>query len=152
MSRVCVVQSHHGYPVDADRLWAVAADWDALAEANRGMVAQYGLPGGRFRSGQKLAIEVSGFGVMPRQPYEIEILECDDAARVMVSRERGAGIRAWNHRMWVETCPQGEGSRLHDRIEIDAGPMTPAFALWARVLYRRRHPRRMRMLGVAGRA
>ena len=139
-----VVETSHPYAVDPDRLWTVASDWQALGEVNRGMVSQYGLPEGRFRAGQTLEIEVSGFGLMPRAPYVIEILDCDDRAWVMTSREHGAGIRSWEHRMWIEPMPNG--CRLMDRVEIDAGPMTLPFALWARALYARRHPRRQRLL------
>ena len=38
------------------------------------------------------------------------------------------------------------GSRLTDRIEIDAGLLTPLFVMWARYLYKARHKPRMRML------
>ena len=33
-----------------------------------------------------------------------------------------------------------------DRIEIDAGLMTPVFAAWARYLYRARHAPRVKLL------
>ena len=141
------VESSHCYPVKADRLWTVAADWDALAEADRGMVRQIGLPGGRFRKGQRLEIEVSAFGLLPPRPYVIEILDCDDAAFRMTSREEGTGIRSWTQRMRVEA--KGERSRLHDRIAMDAGPAMPLFAAFARWMRRRRHAPRMRMLGLA---
>lgn len=142
-----VVETAHDYPVAPELLWDVAIDWRRLGEVNRGMVTQIGLPEGRFTAGQRLEIAVSAFGLLPAKPYVIEILECDDARRTMISREHGAGVKSWNHEMRVEATP--EGCRLLDRIEIDAGVLTRAFAAWARLLYRRRHKPRLRMLGLA---
>lgn len=142
-----VVETAHYYPVAPELLWDVAIDWRKLGEVNRGMVTQIGLPEGRFETGQRLEIGVSAFGLLPAKPYVIEILECDDALRVMVSREHGAGVKSWDHVMRVEET--AGGCRLIDRIEIDAGMMSRAFAAWARLLYHRRHKPRLRLLGLA---
>lgn len=134
----------HDYPVSPDRLWALATDYEALARVMEGVVAFDGLPEGRVREGQKIDVMVSLFGKLPAQPYHMEVVECDDSRMVLRSSETGVGVKAWRHTMRV--TPTAEGSRLTDRIEIEAGVLTGLFALWARYLYGARHKPRLRLL------
>lgn len=132
------------YSVPAEVLWALATDYGALAEIMKSIATFTGLPSGRAQTGQKLDVMVSLFGKMPSQPYTMEVLECDDARMILRSSERGAGVKAWRHTLTVTKTETG--SRLRDHIEVDAGFLTPVFALWARYLYRARHKPRQALL------
>lgn len=138
------VRVEHDYPVEPRELWANATDYQALQEVMRGIVAFDGLPDGRTKTGQKLSIQVSLFGMLPSQPYYLEVVECDDDLMVLRSNEKGAGVKSWQHTLSV--TPTHDGSRLTDEIAIDAGLLTPVFEMWARYLYKARHKPRMRML------
>ncbi|WP_417309175.1 SRPBCC family protein [Devosia sp.] len=138
------VRLEHEYASPAAEVWALATDLDALSKIMDGVVTFEGLPSGRVYQGQKIAVRVSLFGKLPPQPYFMEVLECDDAAMILRSIEKGAGVKSWRHTLTVE--PLQSGSRLRDLIEIDAGWMSWAFALWARFLYGKRHEPRVRML------
>jgi len=63
------------------------------------------------------------------------------------ARDGGPGglIRQWDHTMLVE--PEGAGTRYTDRVEVDAASLTPAAALFARLLYRHRQNKWRRLLG-----
>ena len=132
------------YPVSVERLWAVATDYDALTKIMEGIAVFEGLPPGRAKTGQKLNVMVSLFGKLPRTPYYMEVLECNDDNMVLRSTERGAGVKSWRHTLTVKATPSG--SRLTDRIEIEAGILSSVFALWAKYLYSARHKPRMKML------
>ncbi|MQQ10463.1 hypothetical protein GFB49_18520 [Epibacterium sp. SM1979] len=121
----------------------MATDYAALSEVMEGLVSFEGLPAGRTQTGQRLEVMVSLFGKLPAQPYRMEVLECDNQRMILRSSERGAGVKTWLHSLKVTKIETG--SRLHDRIEIDAGMLTPVFALWARYLYRARHKPRLRL-------
>ncbi|KAJ04716.1 SRPBCC family protein [Sulfitobacter mediterraneus] len=140
------VEIEHDYAVPAERLWALVTDYDALAVVMAGIVSFDGLPEGRTRTGQSFDLMVSLFGKLPPQPYHMEVVLCDDDAMVLRSSEKGAGVKSWEHCLTV--TPTAQGSRLTDRIEIDAGWMTPIFARWAKFLYRARHKPRLRILGL----
>jgi hypothetical protein len=132
------------YTASPARLWAVATDYDALSEIMQGIASFEGLPKGRTRTGQKMTVMVALFGKLPKQPYYMEILECDDNRMILRSSEKGAGVKSWHHTLTVSET--AAGSRLTDRIEIDAGMLTPLFALWAKYLYRARHKPRQQFL------
>jgi len=134
----------HEYAATAQEVWALATDLDALKQIMEGVVRFDGMPSGRVFQGQRINVLVSLFGKLPPQPYFMEVLECDNDAMVLRSVEKGAGVKSWRHRLSVES--QGSGCRLRDVIEIDAGWMTWAFAIWARYLYRKRHEPRVRLL------
>jgi hypothetical protein len=141
MKKVIVVNE---YEASAEQLWMLATDYDALGEVMQGIASFEGLPSGRTKTGQKLDVMVSLFGKLPSQPYKMEVLECDDARMILRSSEQGAGVKSWQHTLTVNAV--GTGSRLTDSIEIDAGLMTPIFALWAKYLYGARHKPRLKLL------
>lgn len=132
------------YDASPEAVWRVATDYAAFAEAVRGLLSFEGLPEGRVRQGQVIDTRFRLFGLLPPQDYRMRLVEVDDTRRTFLSEEEGAGVRRWTHRLTVDPTP--DGARLTDEIEIDAGPMTPLYTAWARLLYRRRHPVRQRLL------
>ncbi|MBU2981702.1 SRPBCC family protein [Lentibacter algarum] len=132
------------YPVPAAELWALATDYGALAQVMQGIAAFEGLPKGRAVTGQKLNVMVSLFGKLPNQPYFMEVLECDDERMILRSSEKGAGVKSWKHTL--EVTETADGSRLSDKIDIDAGWLTSIFAVWAKYLYSARHKPRLKLL------
>ena len=139
-----VVTLSHDYPYPPEMVWNIATDFAALEEVMKGRIAFSGLPEGRTRTGQIIDVGVSLFGVLPEQPYRMEVLECDDEAMVLRSSELGAGVKKWDHTLTV--TPLENGARLSDRIEIEAGHLTPLFAAWAKYVYKSRHAPRLRLL------
>jgi len=134
----------HDYPYPADLVWAVATDLDHLRAVVQGLLKFKSLPSGKIEQGLILHVEVSLFGRMPYQPYDMTVVELDDQARCFRSDEKGAGVNYWRHHLRVvETAT---GSRIEETIEVDAGIMTWAFAAWAKFMYRKRHRPRLEIL------
>ena len=134
----------HDYPYAPERVWQLATDYGALAQVMEGVVSFKGLPDGRVYTGQNISVMVSLFGKLPAQPYSMEVLDCDDTNMVLRSSEKGAGVKSWRHTLRVvETEIE---CQLIDRIEIDAGLLTPVFRQWANYLYKARHKPRLRLL------
>lgn len=147
MRTPAVVSISYEYPVSADDLWRVAADWRCLEQASRGLLRYGPLPAGKILAGQSLVVDISLFGLSPWFPWTIIIDTLDPERRLMRSIEFGGAARWWLHDMEVEETPRG--AVLRERIQIDAGPLTFGYALFANALYRRRHGPRKRMLGLA---
>ena len=145
---VGVVHVVSEYACDADTLWAVTKDLDALVDMNARMVRMTDVPSGDMYTGQEFTAQVSLFGLLPPQPYGIRILSVDDTARQFRSTEHGSGVKSWNHTGSVEAT--ATGSRLIDHIEIDAGWKTPLVVAWANLMYRARHKPRLRLLDQRG--
>ncbi len=135
---------HTDYPVSTERLWEVAIDYGALARVMKGLVSFEGLPAGSAQAGKKLNVSVSLLGLLPKSPYVIEVLTCDSDAMIMKTVEYGSGVKSWRHTMTVSETP--EGSRLTDRIQIEAGILTWPAAMFARYIYRARKEPRMQIL------
>lgn len=64
----------------------------------------------------------------------------DDTTRTLSSRERGGVLRTWDHDI-VVTPVDATHCRYLDRIEIDAGPVTPLVVRYARWFYGMRQRR-----------
>ncbi len=135
----------HPYSYPARQVWAVATDLDHLETVTAGLLAFRDLPSGAIYQGQHLTVQVSLFGTLPYQPYEMTVIEFDQDTMMFRSNEVGAGVKSWRHSL--DVIAQGEGHcRIEEQIEIDAGVMTPIFAAWARFMYRKRHAPRLRIL------
>lgn len=63
------------------------------------------------------------------------------------ARDGGPGglITRWDHTMLV--MPEGDGTCYTDRVEVEAGALTGAAALFARTLYRHRQKNWRRLVG-----
>lgn len=134
----------HDYDATPDAVWQVATDFDALAEAVKGLITYENLPTGRIEAGQEIAVRFSLFGKLPWQDYFMRVEAMDDSARWFQSHEHGGPVRAWRHHLQV--LPTGTGARIVESIAIDAGAMTWLYALWGRFMYARRHAPRQRLL------
>lgn len=128
----------------AGKIWNLCKDFQALSKVCDGVVAFEGLPLGSCFEGQRLTVQVRLFGLFPAQTYHMHVVSLDDDLRILQSAEQGAGVKTWAHRIWVEDT--GTGAILHDRVELDAGWLTPLFALYARFFYNHRHRRRLKLL------
>ncbi len=138
------VKLSHEYPFSAEHVWAVATDLDHLQTVTRGLLEFRDLPSGQIHDGQHIKVQVSLFGKLPYQPYEMTVVTCDQATMSFQSEEVGAGVKSWRHVLTV--VPTDTGSRIEEEITIDAGIATRVFATWARFLYRKRHMPRLRIL------
>lgn len=138
------VRLSHIYDHAPADVWRVATDLDCLKEAVRGLLKFEGMPSGAIHKGQVLDVTVSMFGILPAQPYRMELIEFDNVTHKFVSREEGMGVEHWQHSLRV--VPHVRGAELIDEIEIEAGWRTGLIAAWARYMYKRRHGPRLTML------
>lgn len=80
------------------------------------------------------------FGVVPFARHHLHIARIDESTRTMSSREYGGLITTWNHD--IEVVPIDAATcRYRDRIEIEAGVVTPVVVVYARWFYRLRQRR-----------
>jgi len=70
----------------------------------------------------------------------LHIAKIDEEARTLSSREQGGLLKRWDHDI-VVTQVGPETCSYHDRIDIDAGMMTPIVVAYAHWFYRMRQRR-----------
>ncbi|QPH52839.1 SRPBCC family protein [Pontivivens ytuae] len=94
---------------------------------------------GRYRAWMLLV------GVLPMGRQWIDISFPDE----FTLRDNGAGdlVRRWDHWIFVEA--EGNGTRYTDRVDVEAGLLTPFIWFFARVFYAHRQ-RRWRALAADG--
>ncbi|MFN3216880.1 MAG: hypothetical protein ACE367_10325 [Acidimicrobiales bacterium] len=79
---------------------------------------------------------------VPFSRHRITVESIDDDRRALQSDEAGGPIRSWRHLITVDEVPgDPDRCRYTDRIEIDAGILTPGIAAFAHVFYRTRQRR-----------
>ena len=139
-----LVRLSHIYDHSPEAVWTVAIDLDCLKEAVRGVLVFEGMPSGAITQGQVLDVTVSMFGLLPAQPYRMEVVAFDASALCFQSNEQGMGVQHWLHSLRI--VPHVRGAELIDEIEIEVGWCTPLIAAWARFMYKRRHKPCVEML------
>lgn len=86
-------------------------------------------------------------GLLPVSRHRIEVVDVDHARRRALTDERGGLVRTWRHELRVRPIDDAT-CRYTDRIDIDAGVVTPVVVGFARLLfaYRQRRWRRLARL------
>ena len=80
------------------------------------------------------------FGVLPFSRHHLDVVSIDHDAHVLISDEHGGAIRTWRHELVVASIDD-TSCRYTDRIDIDAGILTPMIVAFAHVFYRYRQRR-----------
>ena len=127
----------------ADAVWAAVKTPPAFRTVTRRLLAMPVIRGrqDQWCEGETVVGWVFLFGFLPFSRHHLNIATIDDATRTLRSREFGGLIRVWNHD--IEVVPIDAATcRYRDRIEIEAGFITPLIALYARWFHRMRQRRR----------
>jgi hypothetical protein len=97
-----------------------------------------------WREGEHVTTWLMLFGLLPVSYHHLQVREIDGEAMRIVTHEWGGAVRRWDHSIWIEPLSGGR-CRYTDRIDIDAGGLTPAVAGFARLFYRHRQRRWRRL-------
>jgi hypothetical protein len=100
-----------------------------------------------WREGETVRGWVFLFGVIPFSRHTLHLSAINDDAMTLSSRESGGLLRRWNHDIFVVAAGNSRCD-YRDRIDIDAGIVTPFVVLYARWFYTMRQ-RRWRELAKA---
>lgn len=126
----------------ADAVWAAVKTPSAFRFVTRRLLVMPVIRSrsGEWREGETVVGWVFLFGFLPFSRHHLHIARIDDSTRTLSSREFGGLIAMWNHD--IEVVPVDSMTcRYRDRIEIEAGFLTPAIAVYARWFYRMRQRR-----------
>ena len=128
--------------VPADVVWRAVQTPELFVHVAHGMLRYPKAEHARspMRTGDEIRGWTFLFRVVPFSIHRLRVAMIDDTNRTLDTEEGGGLVRIWRHRIVVEPLPQGR-SRYEDRIEIGAGPLTPAVAAFAHVFYRYRQRR-----------
>jgi hypothetical protein len=120
----------------ADRVWQAVMTPAAFRLVTRGLVRVVGLRrrATPWREGETVSGVLLLFGVVPISVHHLTVEKLDGAARELQSDEHGGMVRRWRHLIRVTSVDQRR-CRYEDLVEIDAGPLTPVVAAFARRFY-----------------
>lgn len=137
-----LVERSTALDASADAIWAAVKTPSAFRTVTRRLLV---MPVVRrrqdeWREGETVVGWVFLFGVLPFSRHRLYIARIDESTRTLSSREFGGLLRRWNHD--IEVVPiDASTCRYRDRIEIDAGIVTPVVVVYARWFYRMRQRR-----------
>ena len=130
----------------ADAVWAAVlrADTFAFVVAPLLRFPAAELADTRWLPGMELEDRLLLFGFIPLGRHRIRIESLDQAAHRLQTRERSRLLQRWDHHISVEPVDERR-CRYRDRLEIEAGALTPVARVLAGLLYRYRHVRWRRL-------
>jgi hypothetical protein len=99
---------------------------------------------GPWRVGDRTDGWVFLFRLIPFSRHTIEVASIDDTDMTLLTEEGGGLVRTWRHYVKVDPLTD-DTCRYEDRIDIDAGILTPVVAAFAEVFYRYRQRRWRRL-------
>ncbi len=127
-------------PVDA--VWAAVKTPSAFRAVTRRLLVMPAIADRQddWREGETVVGWVLLFGFVPFSRHHLHIARIDESTCTLNSREFGGVITTWNHD--IEVVPiDATSCRYCDRIEIEAGFLTPVIVVYARWFYRMRQRR-----------
>ena len=129
-------------PTDADRVWSAILSPVTFLYVCKGLLGFPGLSGRSeaLRPGERGTGWLFAFHVIPAYRHTIEIVEVDQAGKMLRTHEHGGILKAWNHTLHVEPIDE-HSSRYSDTVDIDAGAATALVATLAVGIYRYRQRR-----------
>jgi hypothetical protein len=134
-------------PIPAADALALAQDPATFAYVTRPLMrvpALEAMDAGFARAGAQASGRLWWLGVIPAWTHHLRVVSIDDGE--IRTAEHGGLVRTWNHRLtFAATSPAT--CAYTDEIEIDAGPLTPAVALFARAFFAYRQARWRRLTG-----
>jgi len=126
----------------ADAVWAAVKTPSAFRTVTRGLLAMPVIRRRQdeWREGETVVGWVFLFGFLPFSRHHLHVASIDESTRTLSSREFGGVIKTWNHDIEIKPI-DAKTCRYRDRIEIEAGIMTPVIVVYARWFYRMRQRR-----------
>ncbi len=92
----------------------------------------------------KYFVRMKFLGIVPfgQQWIDISILDTSAEKQVYQIRDNGHGdlVNKWDHLIIIEEIPTGK-TKYTDRLELEAGILTPLVWLYANIFYRHRQKR-----------
>jgi hypothetical protein len=101
------------------------------------MLALLDLPD-QFEVGVPVVVRLRLLGVVPLWRHTVTVVS--DRQSELRTAEHGGPIRAWDHRLIVESLGP-RSCRYTDRVTFDAGHATAVSAAFVKAFYRHRHRR-----------
>ena len=135
----------YAYAAPPETVWAINTSFDSFARLMSRVARFDGFPSsGRFEAGEVYDLRVRPFGVLPRFEYRIAMVECDHEHHRFLTEESGGTVKSWRHASTI--VPEGDGCRLTDTVEANAGWLTPLLPFAIRFIFRSRHGPRLAMI------
>jgi ligand-binding SRPBCC domain-containing protein len=137
-----IVERSTRLDASADAVWAAVKTPAAFRAVTRRLLAMpvVGRRNEEWREGETVVGWVFLFGLLPFSRHHLHIARIDEPNRTLSSREHGGLITRWDHDIEVEPI-DSTSCRYRDRIQIEAGIVTPVIAAYARWFYRMRQRR-----------
>jgi hypothetical protein len=123
-------------------VWRAVKTPDAFRTVTRGLLTMPAIKRRHdtWREGETVVGWLFLFGVLPFSHHVLHVAQIDESAMILRTQERGGILRRWDHEIFV--VPYGSSqSTYRDRIDIDAGILTPAVVLCANWFFRMRQRR-----------
>jgi hypothetical protein len=128
-------------PIPAELAFAIARRPATFALVTRGVMrvpALAAIDGDFARPGAQASGRLWWLGVIPAWTHHLRVVSIGDGT--LQTAEGGGPIRRWDHRLTFVATAAGE-CEYTDEIVIDAGPLTPFVAAFARAFFALRQAR-----------
>lgn len=127
--------------ISADRAWQTVKRSSTLVFITKGLLgfSQDNFPI-RWTESETVETRLFLFNFIPAWKHQIHFVRVDDKQAELYTNEKGGIVSVWNHLIKIEA--ENERSCLYtDKIEIEAGALTPIVWCFAQVFYRYRQRR-----------
>lgn len=136
-----IVQISTKLEISAEKAWQTVKKSSTLAFITKGLLgfSQDNFPT-EWKESETVSTRLFLFNFIPAWKHEIHFGRIDDKQAELYTNEKGGIISVWNHLIKIEAVNE-QSCYYTDKIEIEAGILTPMIWCFAQVFYRYRQRR-----------
>jgi len=127
--------------MSAERAWETVKKSNTLFFITKGLLgfSQNNFPA-EWQEKETVTARLLLFNLIPAWKHEIRFVRIDERQYELFTNEKGGVVSVWNH--LIKVVPEGEEFCIYtDKIEIEAGVLTPIVWFFAQIFYRYRQRR-----------
>ena len=127
--------------MSAEQAWETVKKSNTLVFITKGLLgfSQNNFPT-EWQERETVTAQLILFNFIPAWKHEIRFVRIDEQHYELFTNEKGGVVSVWNH--LIKVVPEGEESCIYtDKIEIEAGILTPIVWFFAQIFYRYRQRR-----------
>lgn len=127
--------------MSAEKAWLTVKKSSTLVFITKGLLgfSQKNFPP-EWKEGETVATRLFLFSFIPAWKHEICFVRIDNDQFELYTNEKGGMVSVWNHLIKIDPITE-QVCAYTDKIEIEAGVLTPIVGFFARIFYRYRQRR-----------
>ncbi|MFD2564782.1 hypothetical protein [Aquimarina rubra] len=132
-------------PINIEEAWQKVKTSDLLQYVAKGLIrfvpVNKNFPD-TWKEGMEVKTRMLFFGFLPLGGIHVlKFIKIDNENHTLITNEYDKTAKVWNHKISMKKIEHGDKILYEDKVEVYGGILTPIIVMWAKIFYRHRQNR-----------